>query len=168
MKNLVRHSLSKDERLAFETKVQSSTSVTSILHWYFPWIHSIMILKCPLISVSVFLKVFLYFYNYICQYNYKSTNQRSHRFTFSISRQGREFLLFNIAHREFFFFNQDKIEIYYLHSQASKQEREFFWSDLSFWDKNESSKLLTFLHYFACKSWEANHITRPSVKEVSP
>ena len=31
-------------------------------------------------------------------------------------------------------------EIYYLQSQASRQEQEFLWSDLSFWDKNKISQ----------------------------
>ena len=53
------------------------------------------------------------------------------------SRRDREKFFFNLGHR-------DEIEIYYFHSQASRQEREFLLSDLSFRYENGSSKLLTF------------------------
>ena len=48
-------------------------------------------------------------------------------------RRDREKISSNLGHR-------DEIEIYYLHSQASRREREFPWCDLGFWDENENSK----------------------------
>ena len=89
--------------------------------------------------------------------SFKSWYQRSTLVTFSTSDENENFsyktrifwhlisgfetrsrkIFSNLGHR-------DEIEIYHLHSQASKWEREFFWSDLSFRDENESSKLLTF------------------------
>ena len=92
--------------------------------------------------------------------SFKSWYQRSTRVTFSTSRREWEFFLFNLAHwdkttifwhfrrdQEKIFSNlghRDEIEIYYLRSQAPRQEREFFWSDHTFRDENKSSKLLTF------------------------
>ena len=59
----------------------------------------------------------------------------------------------------------DEIEIYYLHSQVSRREREFPWSDLIFRDETKNSETchlslksgLNGLN-FACNFWEANYI----------
>ena len=96
--------------------------------------------------------------------SFKSWYQRSTRVTFSTSRREWEFFLFNLAHwdkttifwhlisgfetrsRKIFsnLGHRDEIKNYYLRFQAPRQEREFFWSDLTFRDENKSSKLLTF------------------------
>ena len=84
--------------------------------------------------------------------------QRSARVVFSSSR--REFLWFNLAHRDetenfwhlisgfetrprkisFNLGHRDEIKIYCLHSQASRREREFPWYDLGFREENDNSK----------------------------
>ena len=63
------------------------------------------------------------------------------------SRRDREFLTLNIRLRDDTekkisskLRHRDEIEIYYSHSQASRREQEFHWSDLGFRDKNENSK----------------------------
>ena len=63
------------------------------------------------------------------------------------SRRDPEFLTLNIRLRDDTekkissnLGHRDEIKTYYSHSQASRLEREFHWSDLGFRDKNENSK----------------------------
>ena len=87
-------------------------------------------------------------------------DQWSARVVFSISRREWEFLRFNLVHRDETenswhllsgfetrlrkyssnLGHRDEIEIYYLHSQTSRREREFPWSDLVFRDETENSE----------------------------
>ena len=110
-----------------------------------------------------------------------SSKQRSTRVSFSTSRREWEFLLFNLPYRyetrifwhlisgfetrsrKILLQSQAWDEIYHLHYQALRREREFFWSDISFRDENESSKLFTLTEVSDLNGLANVHSGRPTI-----